>query len=63
MTDRYYGHDTYNGASKNQVKVAPGQSKKLTNYVYEDGYSYAGIGFIMQKEYVEYNFYWSPDSI
>lgn len=62
-TDRYYGHDTYDGASKNQVTIAPGQRKKLINYVKEDGYSYAGIGFIMQVEGVRYDFYWSPDSI
>ncbi len=63
VTDRYYGHDTYNGASQNQVRVAPGQHAYLKNYVHEDGYNYAGIGFIMQREAVEYNFYWSPDSI
>lgn len=62
-TDRYYGHDTYNGASQNQVRVAPGREEFLTNYVREDNFDEAGIGFIMQKEYVDYTFWWSPDSI
>ena len=62
-TDRYYGHHTYNGASQNQRRIAPGNYAYLPNYVHEDGYKYAGIGFIMQREYVEYNFDWSPDSI
>lgn len=62
-TDRYYGHETWDGASKNQVRVAPGHHAYLKNYVKEDGYRYAGIGFIMQMEGVDYDFYWSPDSV
>lgn len=63
VTDRYYGHHTYNGASQNQRRIAPGNYAYLANYVNEDHYAFAGIGFTMQREHVIYDFYWSPDSI
>ena len=35
----------------------------LPNYVKEDGYKYATLGYIMNKEAVSYHIAWSPDSI
>lgn len=61
--DRYYGKWSYNGATKNSKKLKPGQHSYLKNYVKEDGYKYATVGYIMQKERVSYSFAWSPDSI
>ena len=61
--DRYYGHGSYNGATQNAKMVYRGWYYYLTNYVYEDHYSYAAIGFIPWTENVYYKFYWSPDSI
>lgn len=61
--DRYYGKWSYNGATKNTKKLKPGQHSYLKNYVKEDGYKYATVGFIMEKERVSYSFAWSPDSI
>lgn len=61
--DRYYGKWSYNGATKNSKKLKPGQHSYLKNYVKEDGYKYATVGYIMEKERVSYSFAWSPDSI
>ena len=61
--DRYYGKLTYNGASKNAKTVKKNWYYYLPNYVHEDGYKYAAIGYIMNYEHVTYKFYWSPDSI
>lgn len=61
--DRYYGKWSYNGATKNSKRLKPGQHSYLKNYVKEDGYKYATVGYIMQKERVSYSFAWSPDSI
>lgn len=61
--DRYYGKWSYNGATKNSKRLKPGQHSYLKNYVKEDGYKYATVGFIMEKEKVGYSFAWSPDSI
>lgn len=62
--DRFYGVDAGEfGASQNQKYVPKGTYYYLPNYVYEDGYRYAGVGFIMHIEGVYYEFLWSPDSI
>ena len=61
--DRYYGKWSYNGATKNSKRLKPGQHSYLKNYVKEDGYKYATVGYIMQKERMSYSFAWSPDSI
>ena len=61
--DRYYGYLTYNGASQNAKTVYPNCYYYLPNYVKEDGYEYAGLGYIMNSEGVYYKIYWSPDSI
>lgn len=59
--DRYYGKWTYNGASMHAVTVSKGKSKNLTNYVHEDGYTYAALGYIMNRENVAYSITWGPD--
>lgn len=61
--DRYYGKWSYNGATKNTKKLKPGQHSYLKNYVKEDGYKYATIGYILNRERVDYSIAWSPDSI
>lgn len=61
--DRYYGKWSYNGATKNFKRLKPGQHSYLKNYVKEDGYKYATIGYILDRERVDYSFAWSPDSI
>lgn len=61
--DRYYGKWSYNGATKNSKRLKPGQHSYLKNYVKEDGYKYATIGYILDRERVDYSFAWSPDSI
>lgn len=61
--DRYYGSMSYNGATKNTRTLQKGEGCYLPNYVKEDGYNYAGIGFVMNRENVKYTFAWSPDSI
>lgn len=61
--DRYYGKWSYNGATKNTKKLKPGQHSYLKNYVKEDGYKYATIGYILNRDHVDYSIAWSPDSI
>ncbi len=61
--DRYYGSWSYNGATKNMKTLPKGTYYYLPNYVYEDGYSYAALGYIMNKEHIAYHIVWSPDSI
>lgn len=61
--DRYYGSWSYNGATKNMKTVPKGSGKYLINYVKEDGYSYAALGFILNREHVAYRIAWSPDSV
>ena len=61
--DRYYGKWSHNGARKNTKKLKPGQHSYLKNYVKEDGYKYATIGYILNRERVDYSIAWSPDSI
>lgn len=61
--DRYYGTWSYNGATKNKKTLPKGTYYYLPNYVKEDGYSYATLGYIMNKEYVDYSITWSPDSV
>lgn len=61
--DRYYGKWSYNGATKNSKRLKPGQHSYLKNYVKEDGYKYATIGYILNRERVDYSIAWSPDSI
>ncbi len=61
--DRYYGSWSYNGATKNMKSLPKGTYYYLDNYVYEDGYSYAALGYIMSREHVDYHIEWSPDSI
>lgn len=63
VVDRYYGSWSYNGATKNSKTLSKGTYYYLPNYVKEDGYSYASVGFIMNKEAVKYSIAWSPDSI
>jgi len=61
--DRYYGGTLpYNGPSNSKV-LPKGTYYYLPNYVNEDGYTHAALGFIMIKEKVYYKFGWSPDSI
>ena len=61
--DRYYGSWSYNGATKNMKNLPKGTYYYLPNYVKEDGYKYATLGYIMNKEAVSYHIAWSPDSI
>lgn len=61
--DRYYGNWSYNGATKNMKTLPKGTYYYLPNYVKEDGYTYATLGYIMNKESVAYSIAWSPDSI
>ena len=61
--DRYYGTWSYNGATKNRKILQPGTYYYLPNYVKEDGYTYATLGYILNREYVDYSIAWSPDSI
>lgn len=63
--DRKYGggyNIPYNGPS-NKVRTARGDYNYLYNWVYEDGYPLAGLGYIMNTEGVYYEIAWSPDSI
>lgn len=62
--DRYYGKWTFDqGATKNKKILKPGQHCYLPNYVKEDGYKYATLGYIMNRENVYYRIKWSPDSV
>lgn len=61
--DRYYGSYSYNGATQNMATLPKGTYYYLPNYVKEDGYKYAALGYIMNKEKVSYQIAWSPDSI
>lgn len=61
--DRYYGKWSYNGATRNSKTVYRGKYVYLPNYVKEDGYNYAALGYIMNKEGVKYKMWWSPDSV
>lgn len=61
--DRYYGTWSYNGATKNMKTLPKGTYYYLPNYVKEDGYTYATLGYIMNREAVAYSIAWSPDSI
>lgn len=47
--DRYYGSWSYNGATKNMKNLPKGTYYYLPNYVKEDGYKYATLGYIMNK--------------
>jgi len=61
--DRYYGGTLpYNGPP-NRKLVPKGTYYYLPNYVNEDGYTHAALGYIMNKEVVKYKLGWSPDSI
>lgn len=61
--DRYYGNFTMNGPKKNRALVNRGAYQYLINFVREDGYDYATLGYIMNIECKPYTIYWSPDSV
>ncbi|MBQ2970991.1 MAG: hypothetical protein IJE16_00400 [Ruminococcus sp.] len=61
--DSYYGTWSYNGATRNMKTLPKGTYYYLPNYVYEHNYSYATLGYIMNKESVAYSIAWSPDSV
>ena len=66
ITDRYYGSIKQNwimSATKNCKVLLPGQATYLPNYVKEDGYKYAGIGFTIPESFGTIDIAWSPDSI
>lgn len=61
--DSYYGTWSYNGATQNKKTLPKGTYYYLPNNVKKDKYTYATLGYIMNKEAVAYNIAWSPDSI